>query len=108
MSVRRPGQFYKTAGWQELRKQRLVFAHHQCECCGSRDRLQLDHIEARSVTGDRRRLGLAAVQILCQKCNSAKGTLPLRAAELRDLLGIDPRQAMAQSRTIFTRMRTGR
>ena len=103
MSVRTPGQFFKTAGWQKLRLQRLAFSGNSCECCGSRERLQLDHVEPRSVTGDRRRLGLNDVQILCSSCNGRKGGMPLRAPELRDLLGIDPRQAMAQPRTIFTR-----
>ena len=130
MSVRKPGQFFKTVGWHKLRLQRLAFAHHQCECCGSRERLQLDHIEPRSVTGDRRRLGLQDVQILCASCNGRKGGTSLRAAELRDLLGIGDvdqkrrpgpsslvvsnkptrfgiRQAAPPPRTIFAKLRVG-
>jgi 5-methylcytosine-specific restriction endonuclease McrA len=101
MSVRRPGQFFKTAGWHQLRRKRLAYAHYQCECCGAREQLQLDHIRSRATDGDHRRLTLHEVQVLCRRCNQAKGTLELTATELRDLLHIDPRQAMGG--TIFTR-----
>jgi 5-methylcytosine-specific restriction endonuclease McrA len=90
MSVRRRGEFYKTAGWVLLRKQRLAYAHYQCECCGATKHLQLDHIRSRA-DGNHRRLTLFEVQILCRRCNQAKGTLELTASQLRDLLGIDPR-----------------
>jgi 5-methylcytosine-specific restriction endonuclease McrA len=89
MSVRKPGEFYKTAGWIRLRKQRLAFAHYECECCGASEQLQLDHIRSRAA-GNHQRLSMTDVQILCRRCNQAKGTLELTAAQLRDLLGIDP------------------
>jgi 5-methylcytosine-specific restriction endonuclease McrA len=90
MSVRRRGEFYKTSGWVRLRKQRLAFAHGECECCGALDELQLDHIEARANGSDHRRLGLHDVQILCRRCNQLKGTSSLTATQLRELLSIEP------------------
>jgi 5-methylcytosine-specific restriction endonuclease McrA len=93
MSVRKRGEFYKTAGWLRLRKQRLAWAHYQCECCTSTEQLQLDHIRSRA-DGNYRRLGMTDVQILCRRCNQAKGTLEISAAQLRGLLGIDPRDPM--------------
>jgi 5-methylcytosine-specific restriction endonuclease McrA len=100
MSHRR-GDFIGTAAWQKLRRQRLAFAHYQCECCAATEELQLDHIRARANGADRRRLTLHEVQVLCRRCNQAKGTLELTATELRELLHIDPRKASVG--TIFTR-----
>jgi 5-methylcytosine-specific restriction endonuclease McrA len=103
MSVRRRGEFYKTAGWVLLRKQRLAYAHYQCECCGATEQLQLDHIRSRA-DGNHRRLSLFEVQILCRRCNQAKGTLELTASQLRDLLGIDPRHPLVAGHgSIFRR-----
>jgi 5-methylcytosine-specific restriction endonuclease McrA len=106
MSVRRRGEFYKTTGWLTLRKQRLAYAHYQCECCASPEDLQLDHIFARA-NGSHRRLGLHEVQILCRRCNQAKGTMELTASQLRDLLGIDPRNPLTTTpwavRSIYSR-----
>jgi 5-methylcytosine-specific restriction endonuclease McrA len=75
--ARRRGDFLGTRRWQELRHQRLAYAHHECECCGATTELQLDHIGARANGNDRRRLTLHEVQILCRRCNQLKGTSSL-------------------------------
>jgi 5-methylcytosine-specific restriction endonuclease McrA len=92
--ARRRGDFIGGRAWQELRRQRLVFAHWQCECCGATWELQLDHIDARANIGDRRRLTLHEVQILCRRCNQLKGTSSLTAAELREVHRVELRDPM--------------
>jgi 5-methylcytosine-specific restriction endonuclease McrA len=72
--ARKRGDFMGGRAWQQLRLRRLVWAHWHCECCGATDELQLDHIDARANIGDRRRLTLQEVQILCRRCNQLKGT----------------------------------
>ena len=102
--ARKRGDFMGGRRWQELRRQRLVYAHWQCECCAATQELQLDHIVARANGGGRQRLGLYDVQILCRRWNQLKGTSSLTAAQLREVHRIQP-GAGYQSRSIFTRPR---
>ncbi|HEX8657230.1 MAG TPA: HNH endonuclease signature motif containing protein [Hymenobacter sp.] len=54
----------------QLRSEVLAAAGYQCEQCGNRNKLTLDHIVARHIGGGNHRENL---QCLCQKCNAAKG-----------------------------------
>lgn len=53
-----------------LREQVLQEANGQCQACGSRFRLTLDHIVPRHLGGGNHRENL---QALCEPCNKAKG-----------------------------------
>jgi 5-methylcytosine-specific restriction endonuclease McrA len=105
--ARKRGDFLGGRAWQQLRLQRLVWAHWRCECCGATEELQLDHIDARASYGDRRRLRLHEVQILCRRCNQLKGTSSLTAAQLREIHHVEPRDARPGG-TIFTPRRIPR
>ena len=51
--------------------------HHQCLCCGSRNRLQVDHSKSQYYGGGH---GMENLQTLCKGCNAtdAKGTQEIR------------------------------
>lgn len=79
--------FIRSHTWRLLRRERLRLAGFRCECCGSTERLQLDHIRSRA-EGNTGPVGLDGVQILCQRCNQSKGTMELTAEQLREQLGL--------------------
>jgi 5-methylcytosine-specific restriction endonuclease McrA len=67
--------------WIIVRKKRTweVFARdpHKCRCCGSSEKLTIDHIVPLTRGGSN---DLDNLQILCRNCNSRKGNRCLNTA----------------------------
>lgn len=64
--------FYNTQAWRELRYRVLLLQGGQCQCCGSRADVHIDHIKPRSKRPDLA-LEITNLQILCGDCNKGKG-----------------------------------
>lgn len=52
----------------------LKMIQKECQYCGSRNELTIDHIVPVSVTGQKRNKNLANKQVLCRTCNQSKGS----------------------------------
>ncbi len=59
-----------------LRYEVMARDRHQCVLCGSRDRLELDHIQPVAAGGKTTKDNL---RVLCKRCNAGKGARPLEA-----------------------------
>ena len=64
--------FYKSWAWKEVRYKTLKRYGNKCMCCGSRDRVVVDHIKPRSVH-PKLELDEDNLQVLCNDCNMGKG-----------------------------------
>lgn len=64
--------FYRTREWEELRYEVLKERRPQCECCGGRQEIHVDHIKSRFMH-PWLALDKSNLQILCGPCNRGKG-----------------------------------
>jgi len=65
-------QFYNSTDWRQIREEALSTYENICVQCESTENLAVDHIYPRSKFPEKA-LELSNTQILCLRCNSAKG-----------------------------------
>ena len=66
------GDFYHSSEYLRLRYLAVKGSAGQCQACGSKEKIQVDHIKPRSLY-PKLELELSNLQVLCQKCNYGKG-----------------------------------
>ena len=71
ITVRPAADFYLTWEWKKVRYETIKKWGAVCMCCGSVDRIVVDHIKPRSKF-PRLSLDLNNLQILCNDCNMGK------------------------------------
>jgi len=59
-------KYYKTAHWQQVRREKYKQAGGKCEKCKSRKKLETHHIHYRSLYHEK----LTDLQLLCSKCHT--------------------------------------
>jgi len=98
--------FYRSAEWRAIRKMQLA-RQPECRRCGSRQRLQVDHVRPISKGGAK--LDLANLQTLCIHCHAAKtyrGAPPQGGGRKPELKGASPEwTAYLRSRARISRAR---
>lgn len=87
--------FLKSNEWKNIRQEVFKKYGRQCLKCGSRSRIEVDHIEAMYMYPSRR-LDFNNLQPLCRDCNSIKGTATIDYRPSRDShsLGLDALDAI--------------
>lgn len=65
-------EFYMSWEWKRARYEVLKKYGPKCMCCGSTDRIVVDHIKPRAKYPDLE-LNLDNLQVLCNDCNMGKG-----------------------------------
>jgi len=73
---KRAGGFYHTSLWKKVRYQAILKHGRKCMCCGSTDKVEVDHIKPISKYPSLA-LSLDNLQILCHDCNQGKSNIDL-------------------------------
>ena len=68
-------RFLKSRKWQNVRIKVFDQFGYRCLCCGKSEKaLHIDHIVPRACINRSMWLDMSNLQVLCEKCNIAKGT----------------------------------